>query len=486
MAKQKSLKLNAMLNLIKVGLSVVYPLITFPYATRILQVANMGKVSYGDSIIKIFMLIASLGITNYAVREGSKYRENRTKLNQFSREVFSINLLSTLISYICLAVFCVVSVKMHDYATLVFIQSLSIIFATLGVEWVNAIHEDYLYITIRSIIIQTIGVILLFFVVKTKDDYLKYAGLTVFVNGLVCVSNMLHVRRYVSLKPTLKLNLKRHLKPIMLFFSNSIAVLVYVSADMTMLGWISGDFYTGLYAVSVKVYSVVKQMLGAIYMVTIPRLSKAATLDDKTEFRHLLTEISSFLLLLMIPMCMGLGVLSKNIVYILSGEKFIAATLSLQILAVSVFFAITGGVITTCMNVPLGKEALNLKATTISAFVNVGLNLVFIPLWQQNGAAMTTALSELVVVLVCLFEFKEAKFYFEMDKLFYTAKFAVAGALWILLTKIVITKFITNYTLNLLAVFFISVIGYTLILFFGKNEVFIETLKKTPLKKLVK
>ena len=105
MAKQKSLKLNAMLNLIKVGLSVVYPLITFPYATRILQVANMGKVSYGDSIIKIFMLIASLGITNYAVREGSKYRENRTKLNQFSREVFSINLLSTLISYICLAVF---------------------------------------------------------------------------------------------------------------------------------------------------------------------------------------------------------------------------------------------------------------------------------------------------------------------------------------------------------------------------------------------
>ena len=255
---------------------------------------------------------------------------------------------------------------------------------------------------------------------------------------------------------------------------------------MTMLGWISGDFYTGLYAVSVKVYSVVKQMLGAIYMVTIPRLSKAATLDDKTEFRHLLTEISSFLLLLMIPMYTGLGVLSKNIVYILSGEKFIAATLSLQILAVSVFFAITGGVITTCMNVPLGKEALNLKATTISAFVNVGLNLVFIPLWQQNGAAITTAISELVVVVVCLFEFKEARVYFEMDKLFYTMKYAVAGALWILLTKFVVTKFITNYTLNLLAVFFISVIGYTLILFFGKNEVFIETLKKTPLKKLVK
>ena len=99
---------------------------------------------------------------------------------------------------------------------------------------------------------------------------------------------------------------------------------------------------------------------------------------------------------------------------------------------------------------------------------------------------MTTAISELVVVLVCLFEFKEARVYFEMDKLFYTMKYAVAGALWILLTKFVVTKFITHYTLNLLAVFFISVIGYTLILFFGKNEVFIQTLKKTPLKKLVK
>lgn len=486
MAKQKSLKLNAMLNIIKVGLSVVYPLITFPYATRILQVENMGKVSYGDSIIRIFMLIASLGITNYAVREGSKYRENKVKLNQFSREVFSINLVSTLLSYLCLFIFCVVSVKMHDYASLIFVQSFTIIFATLGVEWVNAIHEDYVYITIRSVLIQTLGMVLLFFVVKTKSDYLKYAGLTVFVNGLVCVSNILHVRKYVSLRPTFKLNLKRHLKPIMLFFSNSIAVLIYVSADMTMLGWISGNFYTGLYAVSVRVYSVVKQMLGAIYMVTIPRLSKAAMLDDKTEFRELLTEISCFLLLLMIPMCTGLGVLSKNVIYILSGTKFLGATLSLQILSVSVFFAITGGVVTTCMNVPLGKEALNLKATTISAIANVVLNLVFIPWMQQNGAAITTAISELLVVIVCLYEFKDFWKYFEMRKLLYTLKFAVAGGLWIVATKIIVTKFITNYTVNLFAVFLISVLGYLMILLVGKNEVFIQTLKKTPLKKLLK
>ncbi len=485
MAKQKSLKLNATLNLIKVGLSVIFPLITYPYASRILLVDNIGKVNYGNSIISFFMLIASLGITNYAVREGSAYRDNKTKLNKFSREVFSINLVSTLLSYALLIIFLFASVKMHKYITLILVQSLSILFATLGVEWVNAIHEDYFYITLRSIIVQTLGVVLLFFVVKTKQDYIRYAALTVFINGLVCVSNMLHVRRYIDLKPTFKLNLKRHLRPIMLFFSNSIAVLVYVNADMAMLGWMVGDKFTGLYGISVKVYSVVKQMLGAIYMVTIPRLSTAARLDDKSEFRDLLTEITCFLLLLMIPMCTGLGVLSKNVIYILAGEKFLPATLSLQILSVSVFFAISGGIVTTCMNVPLGNEAINLKATTISAVLNLGLNLVFIPAMQQNGAAITTAISELVVIMVCLYEFRDFKKYFDFKKLFNSLKFAVCGGLWIFLANFVMDKLISSYILNLFLVFIISVIGYVAILFVGKNEFFMETLKKNPIKKFM-
>ena len=90
--KEKSIKLNAVLNVMKTVLSLVFPLITFPYITRVLQVNAIGKYDFSVSIISYFSLIAALGITTYAVREGTKYRGNQEKMNQFASEIFSINL----------------------------------------------------------------------------------------------------------------------------------------------------------------------------------------------------------------------------------------------------------------------------------------------------------------------------------------------------------------------------------------------------------
>mgnify|MGYP001014514563 FL=1 len=79
--KSKSLGINALLNAIRSGLSVVFPLITYPYAFRVLHAESIGKVNYALSIIGYFSLIAALGISTYAVREGAKLRKNKEKLN---------------------------------------------------------------------------------------------------------------------------------------------------------------------------------------------------------------------------------------------------------------------------------------------------------------------------------------------------------------------------------------------------------------------
>lgn len=68
--KTKSLKINTVLNVIKQLCSVLFPLITIPYVTRILQATNYGKVNFGSSIVSYFTLIAAFGITNYSIREG--------------------------------------------------------------------------------------------------------------------------------------------------------------------------------------------------------------------------------------------------------------------------------------------------------------------------------------------------------------------------------------------------------------------------------
>ena len=92
--KRKSIGINAILNIVKSGLSVVFPLITYPYTLRVLGTVNIGKVSYSQSIISYFSLIAMLGISTYGTREGAKKKRNPAEFENFVTQVFSINIFS--------------------------------------------------------------------------------------------------------------------------------------------------------------------------------------------------------------------------------------------------------------------------------------------------------------------------------------------------------------------------------------------------------
>lgn len=100
--KNKSLGLNAFLNGLKSVLNLLFPLITFPYVSRVLEVRGIGIYNYSNSIVSYFLLIAALGISAYAIREGAKYRDNRKQISEFASEIFTINMWSTIIAYILL------------------------------------------------------------------------------------------------------------------------------------------------------------------------------------------------------------------------------------------------------------------------------------------------------------------------------------------------------------------------------------------------
>ena len=88
----KSLSLNAFLNTIRNILNMVFPIITFPYVSRILGAHNLGIYNFSNTYVNYFLLLAALGINTYAIREGAKYRDNREEINKFVGQIFSINL----------------------------------------------------------------------------------------------------------------------------------------------------------------------------------------------------------------------------------------------------------------------------------------------------------------------------------------------------------------------------------------------------------
>ena len=321
--KKKSLGLNALLNGIRTVLNTLFPLITFPYISRVLSVENVGKYNFALSVIQYFLLIAALGISTYAVREGTKFRDDKKKFSIFANEIFTINIISTIIAYILL-VFTVAAVpKFKDYAVIIAVFSIEILFTTIGTEWIYSIYEEYAYITIRSIIFKVISIILLFLLVKKPDDYIVYAGITVFANAGSNILNFIHAKKYCSLKFDIGLALKRHLKPIMIIFASTVATTIYINSDTTMLGFMGTDFEVGIYSVSSKIYRIVKQMLAAILIVTIPRLSLLMGQKRIEEYKNILTQIFNVLVMLVFPSVTGLILLSKEVVLLISGKEYI-------------------------------------------------------------------------------------------------------------------------------------------------------------------
>ena len=231
----KKMGVNAALNLFKTALSIIFPLITYPYISRILGVENLGKINYTASIVGYFSLIAALGISTYAIREGGRIRSNSEKLSHLGNQIFTINILSTVVSYLLLLLVVWLFIPNREYQILICIQSLTIVFTTLGVDWINVLFEDFLYITIRSIIIQILSLILMFVLVKTANDLYLYTFISVIGSGISCILNLIYCRKYLKLSLVWRLDLVKHFKPIMVLFSGGLVISIYANSDMLIL-----------------------------------------------------------------------------------------------------------------------------------------------------------------------------------------------------------------------------------------------------------
>lgn len=464
--KNKSLKWNVAFNMMKSIMHIIFPLISFPYASRILGVDNIGKVQYCTSIIGYFTLFAGLGIASYATREGTKYRNDRDELSRFAKEVLLINIISTVISYI--ALFIVVRVFLNGYMQLLVICSFTIAFTTFSIDWVYQIVEDFAYISIRTVIFQFLSLIALFLFVKSENDYMIYAAITVIANGGNCIFNWFHSKKYIDWKKKCgKLDMKRHIKAIMIIFGITASASIYLNLDSVMVGSIKGDYEVGLYSAATKLTTVVKTMITSISAVMLPRLSYYANHEDNTKYNNLLKRAFNMVLMFAVPSGFGLVILRREIIAIFCGKEFLDASFCSAVLAINMIFSIVDGMMYNQIFLPLKMENRACIATISGAFTNLALNMFIIPIYGFLGAAITTLISEFCVFLIlCILASKHMKVSVVYSKIY---EYLIAG-ISIFVIGYLINTFIENSFIKIAVALVFSTLSYFIILFAFKNE----------------
>ena len=398
-----SLKQNIALNLFRTLLSLLFPLITFPYASRILLPEGIGQVAFARSVIDYFIIIATLGISTYGIREIAKVRDNREQLSKISREIITINMVSTAVSYLLLFIAIFFIPKLTDYRLLLIVISSKILFTALGLDWLYGGMEDYKYITTRAVAFQILSIILLFVFVHHPEDYLKYASIAVFSNIGSNVCNWIHSKKYIDLLIRTKLELKKHLKPIFTLFAMAVVTKIYVVLDVTMLGFLCSDWDVGIYTAAVKVNKVVLSLVVASCTVIMPRLSYYSEKNELKKFNDLTYKGFNILLLVSLPSCIGLSLVSYHVIMLFSGQHYVAAVPAMRIMNPIILIIGLSNFIGMQLFMPLRKEKYTLYSVICGAVVNFSMNLCLIPRYQAFGAAVSTLCAETAVTGVQLF-----------------------------------------------------------------------------------
>lgn len=398
--KNKSLGLNAFFNGMRSVLSLIFPLITFPYISRVLSVSGIGIYNFSNTYVSYFILIAGLGIATYAVREGAKYRNQKEKIEEFTSQVFSINITATIVAYLLLFLSLVIFKNLNNYVTCILIFSLQILFTTLGTEWIYTIYEDYAYITIRSIAFKILSIIILFILVRKPSDYLWYATITVLAAVGSNILNFIHARSFINIRLTLNTKWRYHLKPIIIIFASAAAITIYTASDTTILGILKNDYAVGIYSTSAKIYQITEGLLSAILTVTIPRLAMLWGQKRRSEYNDVLIRVINTLGILVLPASVGLIMLSREVVLIIAGYKFLPSVNSLRIITWAMIFSIFAWIFSDCVLIPVKRESKVLRNTLITAVINVILNFILIPSMSYDGTSLSTVIAEFSVMVM--------------------------------------------------------------------------------------
>lgn len=397
MEKKNTLFKNTIYKSILSLVNIVVPIIIGPYITRLLDVELYGIYNTVLADFQMFLAFASFGVYNLGVREISKIRNDKEKVSQLFTNLFVISLISNIVVALIYIIFVILTSK-GIATTLYFILLIQVMANVVYVEFVNEALENYKFITIKSIIVKLIYFIALLLAVRKPDDIIVYAvivSLTIFLNNIV---SFIYAKSKIPFDFK-KLKFKKYLQPLIAVLIITNVDLLYSQLDKVMLGKYVSSVSVTMYYIPYYIVSTLVAIPYSIIYVSIPRLSYLLSTEGKEKYEEKLNNSISSLLFIIIPMCLGVFVLSKEIILIYGGEKYLRAIIPLMITSIIRIFICLESVMNNLVLYPNNKENRIIKVSLTCGILNLIMNylLVFTHKLSPTTAMITTGIAEITI-----------------------------------------------------------------------------------------
>lgn len=444
----KSIRKNFIFSTVLTIANYIFPLITYPYVSRILGVGNIGLVNFVSSIIQYFLIFSSLGIATLGVREIARTKDNRVELSKTYSALLTLNLIATLIMLLILVIVTLSVPKLNENWKLMTIGGFNLLFNVFLVEWLYKGLEDFKYITLRSIYVRIIYVIAIFVFVRERGDYHIYyliSTLMIFANAVI---NLCHSKKFVSIS---RINIRSFIVPFIVFGVYQILTSFYMTFNTVFLGFAVSEIEVGYYTTATKIYGLISAVYASFSTVLMPRMCNLIANKNQTEFNNMIGKSFNVLFLISFPLIILAIIDAPFIIQLIAGDEFSGAILPMRIIMPLMLVVGSEMILINQILMPLKKDKAVLINSLIGACMGIVINILLVSRFASVGSSIVLVSSEICVFVLAQFEVKKyINLNYPWKDLF---KFILAY-----LPALVLSSFFRFYINNNIALFFTDVL----------------------------
>lgn len=469
-----NIKRNYFYNSLLTLSNYVFPLIVYPYVSRVLGVSNIGICSFVDSVVHWFILFSMMGITILGNREMAAAGADRERRSRAFSGLLTLNLITTLIAAVALAGSIYIVPKFFMYRKMLWIGVMKLLCNFMCIEWYFIGTENFRYITGRTILVKTLYVIAVLVFIRQADDYPLYYLLSVMVMLANALINITYARRTVTYSLR-GMDMKTFVKPYFTLGLYMFMTATYVTLNVMYLGFVSETEQVGYYGTASKLYSIVISFFAAFTGVMLPRMSSLLSENKEDEFRRMISKSFDFLLTFSIPLVFFATVCAPEIVRIFAGEGYEGAVFPARLIMPLIFIVGMEQIFILQVLMPSRRDKEVFLGSCAGAIVGITLTFTLVKPLQAVGSAVVWISSEIVVLaFAAYFSRKKAGIAFPWKA---TLK-QVLGYLPALAVCIIVYLFLPQGLLRLgIVMAWMGLYTFVFVLFIQKNELVLTFLK---------
>lgn len=397
--KQNSNKLNYLYNTFNQILSILAPLITTPYVSRVLCADGIGQYSYTYSIVSYFVLIATLGSTAFGQREIAYSCDDKRNRSRIFWNILTLRIITSAVALL-LYLFFVSFIYAGGSKILLYIQSIYIINVALDTTWYFQGMAQFITITLRNTCIRLLSIFMIFLLIKNESDTLIYASLLALSATLSFLITLPLLDEEIEKVRKEDIKFKGIVSKCFVFFIPTIAVQLYTVLDKTMIGVFSiNNVENGYYEQSEKIVKMTIVLITSLSTVLAPRIAASYKIGDIKQITIYMKQLIQYVFIMGLPIVVGLICISDYFIPIFLGDGFDKCIILMKIFAPIVIFIGFSNALGTTFLVQTGNQKIVNYSVFFGAIVNIILNMFLIPKFISAGAAVASVCSEFAVFM---------------------------------------------------------------------------------------